>query len=536
MVARTYGEAVGLLIKQRRLAGGFTQLSLAIEAFEDETKVRRIVELENGQVPRPHRRTLTPIFETLNITQAEIDACTRLPTISAEQREQIGLSASLVERLSEILEVQVPDTTFQELTTFLLAKAEDLKALAVRMSGFHDAETEVRTLLNEAQLAINTGAFAQADRLLLQCELVQQTKRTIIEIRRQADIRAVKASTSLLAGDVEGAYLDFEYAAQLFDHFDILEGARKRHSFQDQLHWHGRRFGNNALALSVKLGEKNLRIFSVEQHAEDCAETFITTALAMMFQGMRLAGVEALPLLRAAASYFKEAISIWESRNPRRWRDARIKLAIARRYAGTRMSGWPALRKLREAARDYESLGAEDEFAADKQERARLLTNHSTALVEIGRSVNSMQKKKALFAAGAERGEAALSLYRDLQHPENLAISLNNAGRAYAELGAVLDGSDAMTALYKGLSYYFEAIGDDAKRLRPFMWAMTSENIGTVYEDLAAKDVASRASHLQSALGHLSAALEVYRPDVDGFFYDKCSSARDRVCEKLGAA
>ena len=72
LTKETFGVAIGRLVLERRTAAGMTQLELALEAFEDDTKVRRIVELENGQVKRPQAKTLGPLYETLNISDTEV--------------------------------------------------------------------------------------------------------------------------------------------------------------------------------------------------------------------------------------------------------------------------------------------------------------------------------------------------------------------------------------------------------------------------------------------------------------------------------
>jgi len=58
---RTFGEAFGQMIREKRGQEGLTQKELAIKAFDDESKVRRIIELENGTVRRPQIKTVDPL-------------------------------------------------------------------------------------------------------------------------------------------------------------------------------------------------------------------------------------------------------------------------------------------------------------------------------------------------------------------------------------------------------------------------------------------------------------------------------------------
>jgi transcriptional regulator with XRE-family HTH domain len=70
MPERTFGQALGALILQKRRAAGLTQTQLAEDAFQTTAKTRRISELENGTVANPHPKTIDPIISTLKISDA----------------------------------------------------------------------------------------------------------------------------------------------------------------------------------------------------------------------------------------------------------------------------------------------------------------------------------------------------------------------------------------------------------------------------------------------------------------------------------
>ena len=72
---RTFGQAFGELIRTRRGQEGLTQKDLAIRAFDDESKVRRINDLETGAVNRPHAKTVDALVVALNIREEELANC-----------------------------------------------------------------------------------------------------------------------------------------------------------------------------------------------------------------------------------------------------------------------------------------------------------------------------------------------------------------------------------------------------------------------------------------------------------------------------
>ena len=76
MNEKSFGELLGALIRERREAGGFTQLGLAEEAFPEaddhDGKARRIRELESERIMRPQAKNYMPICEALSIDRQTI--------------------------------------------------------------------------------------------------------------------------------------------------------------------------------------------------------------------------------------------------------------------------------------------------------------------------------------------------------------------------------------------------------------------------------------------------------------------------------
>lgn len=122
MAAQSYGRLLGELILQKRRTKGLTQMQLAEDAFGTPSKTRRIVELEGGQVGRPHPRNIDPIIATLGITEVELEDCARRAgtgtgdaTLDRAYRE----ANNLIEAMARQFEHAKPEASLAELEDFL---------------------------------------------------------------------------------------------------------------------------------------------------------------------------------------------------------------------------------------------------------------------------------------------------------------------------------------------------------------------------------------------------------------------------------
>ncbi len=86
----------------------------------------------------------------------------------------------------------------------------------------------------------------------------------------------------------------------------------------------------------------------------------------------------------------------------------------------------------------------------------------------------------------------------------------------------------ALAACRAALRVYIEAA-------HPLQWAMTQEDIGLTFEQLAAIDAGSAPKHLQAAIDAFDCALCVYDPSHESFLHNKATTAHARVAAKLAA-
>lgn len=224
----TFGKALGALILQKRRTAGLTQLQLSEDAFGDGTKVRRISELENGQVAVPHPKTIDPIIATLKITDEEIEECARHegavidPDLDRAYRE----ARNLIEALAYQFEHAHPECSFADLDEFLRAKAREWKHLRARVETIDASEEGISDCKDKAAIALSEGRFDQADSILAELEDRFQQERTLKEVTKQSEIRVTRGDACLMNEDPEGAAQHYLKAARYFQPFSEEEMAR----------------------------------------------------------------------------------------------------------------------------------------------------------------------------------------------------------------------------------------------------------------------------------------------------------------------
>jgi transcriptional regulator with XRE-family HTH domain len=194
---RTYGQAFGELVRKKRGQEGLTQKELAIRAFDDESKVRRINDLETGTVNRPHAKTIDALVVALDIREDELAACRLNKLFTSQEAAEIGLSRQLIENLSLRFGHENPNASDGELFNYLKSKAEELKVLQARLRKIDGLTEAIHNQIAAANSEIEAGSFDKADELLAAAEDIQQEERTLKEVEAQSDIRFARGDAEL---------------------------------------------------------------------------------------------------------------------------------------------------------------------------------------------------------------------------------------------------------------------------------------------------------------------------------------------------
>jgi transcriptional regulator with XRE-family HTH domain len=238
-IEKTFGEAFGQLIREKRGQEELTQKDVAIGAFDDEGKVRRIIELENGSVRRPHAKTIDALVVFFNITEEELERCRKHGRFKSTDAETIGLPRELLENLALRFEHNNPDAPDDELIAHLKGKAQELKAIKQRLAEIEGAIDGLGNQIASANAALEKGLFDEADDILAAVEELQQEERTLKEITAQSKIRFARGDAALFAGRSSSAASHYVKAAGYFSGFGndkvadtLSEAAQNIYEFQ----------------------------------------------------------------------------------------------------------------------------------------------------------------------------------------------------------------------------------------------------------------------------------------------------------------
>ena len=225
MSSYSFGQALGSLILQKRKAAGLTQIQLAEDAFGSSAKVRRISELENGQVSSPHPRTIDPLIVALGISDSEIDACAKQSISQPDENLDRAYreARNLIDAIALQFELSKPSSTLAELDKFLRTKALEWSTLKTRIEEIDNTDTQIQHLKDSASKALSEGDFDSVDALLAQAEESFQKEKTLREIRKHADIRTTRGDARLFSGDTESALENYRAAAYFFKPFSAEE-------------------------------------------------------------------------------------------------------------------------------------------------------------------------------------------------------------------------------------------------------------------------------------------------------------------------
>jgi tetratricopeptide (TPR) repeat protein len=274
MSTRSFGAALGDLVRQKRRVQGLTQLQLAEDAFGTSAKVRRISELESGSVANPHPRTIDPIVVTLGITPEEIEECVRKAPTQTDDALALAFreAMSLIDTLAQQFEHDQPSAGLADLDRFLRAKAVEWAALRDRIHSIDAEERAFTRIKDDAERALAEGRLEDVDALLAQAEEQYQRDRTLSEVRKLAGLRITRGDSFLLKGDADAALGFYESAVEFYRPFDEEEMAREINEIAYKVYEISRRSLKPIFYVSASLVELLLTLPSIQVNPSAVAE------------------------------------------------------------------------------------------------------------------------------------------------------------------------------------------------------------------------------------------------------------------------
>jgi transcriptional regulator with XRE-family HTH domain len=233
MSGQSFGVALGHLIRRKRRVQGLTQVQLAEDAYGTSAKTRRISEIESGQVAAPHPKTIDPIIVALGISPEEIDECAKGVTAGPDANLDRAFreARNLIDAIAAQFELSRPNATLAELEDFLREKAREWAALRDRLGEIEATTEELSGLISQAQAALDSAEFNRVDDFLAEAEELQQRTSTLVSVRKQVEIRLMRADSQLFAGNSDSASAHYIHASNMLrpfaprEAYEIVESA-----------------------------------------------------------------------------------------------------------------------------------------------------------------------------------------------------------------------------------------------------------------------------------------------------------------------
>lgn len=375
----TFGQAFGALVRAKRGQEGLTQRELAARAFDDESKVRRIIDLEKGAVRRPHVKTLDPLVVYFGITKDELAECERQGTFTQDESVSLGVPRLLLESLAARFDNENPEASDQELLQFIQGKAIELREIRNRLANLEKLGHGLDEKIRRANEAIDEGRFPDADAILADAEETGARAKTIEAISVQSGIRSARADAALFDDDLETAASHYRVAAEYFLGFEKIRTAALLVEFAGRIYELTRRSWNPRYVQAIALVDLAQGYIDRAVDPDIWREAVYCSALLKQSQGRRReAGGRNSEMLTAA---IEECTAVLRNSSGHEFDWARSQFLLANCYMArgeSKGSSWKA--DIREAIRLFEEYLAQPRTEILDAHRPAILNGLSAAL------------------------------------------------------------------------------------------------------------------------------------------------------------
>jgi len=571
-------ERFGTLLKRYITMRGWTYEQTGFEVWGTDGRKAHVSGYVGGSRGKPSSPTIAKFRDALEIPQAEIDAC--FETAAAPSMpEGAGLPEALLENLAVRFGHDNPDAGPDALTQFLKDKAKEHEGLQTRFAELAETENRWANQLGIAKSLIDEGQFDEADMILADAEEFQQTEHTLVEVRKQANLRATRGEAALLKGDPDTAYTHYAAAADMVQPFELIEAAVYRRAYSVLLLKHSQRFGGNGLRLAADLLTDNLTDAIRNSRESEWSDSQITLGIALRGQGTRTQGEAGAALFAKAVAAYEAALTVrTQEDHPVQWAMTQNNLGIALKEQGSRTQGDSGAALFAQSVAAYEAAltvrtqadhpldwamtqnnlgnalqeqGKRTEGEAGAALFAQAVTAYEAALVvltqaghpvqwattqnNLGNALSEQGERTqgeagaALFAQAVAAYEAALTIRTQADHPMQWAMTQNNLGGAMQEQGKRTEGEAGAALFAQAVTAYEAALTVHTPADHPMQWAMTQMNIGMAYTAMAEREEGDTRTPLDRALAALDNALTIFDPEHTGYYFDGCTAAREKA-------
>lgn len=309
-MSSSFGKALGELILRKRRVLGLTQTQLAEDAFGSSGKVRRISELENGLVSNPHLKTIDPLIVYLEITGEELDECARNGSYQPNPALDLAFkeASGLIRKLAQKFDHDNPEASLEELNSYLGEKAAEFVRLRDKISNLEAVSSEIEELRSTAITALQTGEYADVDEILEKAEELHQQEKTLAEVNKQAEVRALRGDAKLIAGDFEASYAHYRKAAMFFLPFDKEVAIELLQNLGKRIYEAARRSYDVDFEVAERLLKDALEISDPAEFPNFVAGICYRISLVQRNRAEAMSAREKASLLREAEGFARSAV------------------------------------------------------------------------------------------------------------------------------------------------------------------------------------------------------------------------------------
>ncbi|MBG6147056.1 transcriptional regulator with XRE-family HTH domain [Labrenzia sp. EL_142] len=311
-MTKSYGQALGDLIAQKRKILGLTQTQLSEDAFGSSAKTRRISELENGTVANPHPKTIDPIIVELGISEEELANCAASSNSQpdGDLEEAYREASQLLRKTAENFEHANPDASLQELHDFLKGKAQEYLELRARIQQIETVDEELNSLVSDALQALSNAEFDKVDDVLKIAEEIHLKEQTISQIEKLAWVRVLRGDAMFLGDMPEKCVSYYKDAASFFVPFDVLKSINLLEDLAGRIYETSRRSIEPKFNLAEQLLEYALELANQKKESIEYGRVNYRISLIQRNRSIQLPKSERTNLLRSAEQYARTAIKV----------------------------------------------------------------------------------------------------------------------------------------------------------------------------------------------------------------------------------
>lgn len=508
----SFGELLGVEIREARETKEWTQLLVSELAFGDHQGERRVRDYESGRVKRPQAKVYMPICEALGISRrriAELKALAgdakalnlaEIEELKAEKgslEEALSnlrdLSRTQLYTLAELFEINTYFDLQEDVLLHLLSqKAEDYLKLKAEVEAIDDNFRQASKLKPAAKLAIENGNLEEVEELLKQ---VQQ-----LELEGGLRTANLRANNALLRGHVERAFEIFNAAADSFGGIDIFEPAIRRLQFEKVLFAYGIRYDGLGLEYANRLAAAALNSLDRIKFPEDWIEASNRLATCLIEQGSRSSGEVGSNFLKEAEETCLDVIKSFDQfQYGDGWARAQENLGKVKRFQGVRDGSKRGIELLHESILAYKAAIAHHQKENRDSSWAKLQSLLATTLNYLGDRFDDERGNQILEEA-IEYFESSLAVLNVDENPLDWGVAQNNLAVALYDLGRRLDGSSGLELCVSAVAANDAAMTVRTKESNPIGWAQCQNNkaialtqIGVIRGDVKALEDAIKS-------------------------------------------